>query len=60
MLQAPGQWTNQDLRLYHGTVDLMVSSILAGIRLDRGRVHTDFGQGFYTTTHQRQDGLLIS
>jgi hypothetical protein len=38
------------LRLYHGTVDVHIPSILAGIDVTRGRRTVDFGRGFYTTT----------
>jgi len=31
-----------------------VPSILAGVNVHHGRTHTDFGQGFYTTTVERQ------
>ena len=51
---TPSSWTNQRLTLYHGTVDRYVPSILSGINVRQGRAHTDFGQGFYTTTVERQ------
>lgn len=51
---TPSAWTNQLLSLYHGTLDMHVPSILAGINVHQGRAHTDFGQGFYTTTVERQ------
>jgi len=51
---TPSAWTNQLLSLYHGTLDIHVPSILAGINVHQGRAHTDFGQGFYTTTVERQ------
>ena len=48
-------WTNQDLVLYHGTIDTFAAAIVAGpILTSRGRTHTDFGPGFYTTTIRRQ------
>ena len=51
----PLPWTNQDIVLYHGTVDLHVASILKGtILTGKGRTHRDFGPGFYTTTKLRQ------
>ena len=50
----PSPWTNQLLSLYHGTLDMHVPSILAGVNVHHGRAHTDFGQGFYTTTVERQ------
>lgn len=45
-------WTNQDLRLYHGTVDAHVASVLGRINVNHPasrRAH-DFGPGFYTTS----------
>jgi hypothetical protein len=51
---TPHNWTNQHLTLYHGTLDVHVQSILAGINVNQGRAHTDFGKGFYTTTVERQ------
>ena len=51
---TPSIWTNQLLPLYHGTLDIHVPSILAGVNVHQGRAHTDFGQGFYTTTIERQ------
>jgi hypothetical protein len=50
----PTNWTNQHLTLYHGTLDAHVASILAGVNVNRGRAHTDFGKGFYTTTVEIQ------
>src|ERR1700674_4795453 len=47
-------WANQDLVLYHGTSDLYHASILAAVNVARGRSHTDFGRGFYTTTYLAQ------
>jgi hypothetical protein len=47
-------WTNPEIRLYHGTISASAASILAGISLGSGRVRTDFGQGFYTTTSEPQ------
>lgn len=53
-IPAPPRWTNQRVTLYHGTVQAFLPAILAGIDLDQGRTHTDFGRGFYTTTWLRQ------
>ena len=48
-------WTNQNLTLYHGTVDPFAMAIVTGpVLTSRGRTHTDFGPGFYTTTILRQ------
>ena len=51
----PGRWTNQDLELYHGTTLKAANAIASrGIALALCSPLTDFGQGFYTTTLQRQ------
>ena len=50
----PPVWTNQRLTLYHGTLDIYVKSILKGVNVNRGKLNTDFGRGFYTTTLLRQ------
>lgn len=50
----PVPWQNQDLVLYHGTIEKYRASIVHGIDVTRGRVNLDFGQGFYTTTFERQ------
>jgi hypothetical protein len=49
-------WTNPDLRLYHGTVDAHIPSVLGGINLAFPSVRSgsDFGRGFYTTTSEHQ------
>ncbi len=52
----PDPWTNQDLILYHGTVDIHYSSILQAVDVTKGRHLTDFGRGFYTTTLLSQAG----
>ncbi|WP_089935978.1 DUF3990 domain-containing protein [Candidatus Entotheonella palauensis] len=52
---SPIRWTNQDVTLYHGTLDRHVNAILTGgVNLTLGRMRTDFGRGFYTTTVERQ------
>src|SRR5205085_11816557 len=53
-LGALPPWTNQQITLYHGTVEAHVSSLLTGIHVGQGRARTDFGQGFYTTTWLEQ------
>jgi hypothetical protein len=50
-------WTNQAIVLYHGTLDLHVASIRTAVTVLLGRSHTDFGQGFYTTTVENQARL---
>jgi hypothetical protein len=47
-------WTNQNLVLYHGTIDKFVPAILSKIQISLGKPFTDFGPGFYTTTVIRQ------
>jgi hypothetical protein len=47
----PAPWTNQDLVLFHGTIDLVWTNPLTDpITVAAGRSSTDFGRGFYTTT----------
>lgn len=51
MLLSPPRWTNQPLRLYHGTLQADARSIVSrGVDVTRGRSGTDFGPGFYTTS----------
>ena len=48
-------WTNQDLVLFHGTVQLFAEEIVSGpIHVSKGEPLADFGPGFYTTTSERQ------
>jgi hypothetical protein len=55
IVYPPPVWINQDIILFHGTVDTYAGSILTGpVLVSRGRTHTDFGPGFYTTTLVRQ------
>ena len=55
ILYPPIIWTNQNILVFHGTVDTYAPAVLAGpILVSRGRTHTDFGPGFYTTTLMRQ------
>lgn len=53
-LTMPPIWCNQDLMLYHGTLDQHEASILNAIDPDKGKPNADFGTGFYTTTVRRQ------
>jgi hypothetical protein len=55
-VMSPGAplWTNQPLIVYHGTVDVHASSVLAGVKLSITDNDSDFGRGFYTTTSLRQ------
>lgn len=47
---VPPPWTNQDIFLFHGTLQAHVASILGGINLTVCHPRTDFGRGHYTTT----------
>jgi hypothetical protein len=51
----PPLWSNQDIVVYHGTVDTFAAAIVSGpIKVGLGKPNTDFGPGFYTTTLKRQ------
>ena len=50
----PRKWRNQDLILYHGTLSIFSASIRTKVDVRRGKIGTDFGRGFYTTTTKRQ------
>lgn len=50
----PPIWRNQDLVVYHGTIEKYLPSIAQGVDVRRGRLNLDFGQGFYTTTFAKQ------
>jgi hypothetical protein len=47
-------WTDQEIDLYHGTLDAHVGSVLQGVDLNRCGFLRDFGRGFYTTTNRLQ------
>jgi len=48
-------WTNQAMTVYHGTTLTYAQEIEAGnISVARGKLHRDFGRGFYTTTVYRR------
>ena len=55
-MPLPGipSWNDQDIVLYHGTLDAHVSSILQGVDLNKCKHLRDFGRGFYTTTKRSQ------
>jgi Protein of unknown function (DUF3990) len=55
-LPLPGilPWTDQEIILYHGTIDADVASITRGVDLNRCKHLQDFGRGFYTSTNQQQ------
>lgn len=45
------RWSNQALRLYHGTLEASARSIESrGVSVSYGRARTNFGPGFYTTS----------
>jgi hypothetical protein len=54
IVYPPPSWSNQDIVLYHGTVDVFAPAILTQISVSMGRSSTDFGPGFYATTLLRQ------
>ena len=43
-------WADQDITLYHGTLDIHVASILRAVDVTKGSYLKDFARGFYTTT----------
>lgn len=47
-------WSNQDIILYHGTIDSFAAAIVAKVEVSLGKPHRDFGAGFYTTTIRDQ------
>lgn len=55
VFQPTQPWTNQTVRLYHGTTTAHAASITrSGVRIGLGNPKADFGRGFYTTTIERQ------
>lgn len=54
VVYPPPPWSNQDIILYHGTVDEFAAAILSRVRVRLGKPATDFGPGFYTTTVYQQ------
>src|SRR3954466_2394934 len=51
----PPAWSNGPLVVYHGTLATHAATIQAhGVNPLKGRLGTDFGPGFYTTTVERQ------
>jgi hypothetical protein len=55
IVYPPSAWINQNVVLFHGTIDSFAGSVVTGPVLSgRGRKGTDFGPGFYTTTLLRQ------
>jgi uncharacterized protein DUF3990 len=55
LLLPPPSWTNQWIRLCHGTSTPAATAITtSGVLVSTGRPGTDFGPGFYTTTLERQ------
>lgn len=43
-------WADQDIVLYHGTLDIHVAFLLASVDVTKGSHLKDFARGFYTTT----------
>ena len=55
LFHPPSPWSNQPVRLYHGTtVEHAFSITTTGVRVSAGRSFIDFGPGFYATTLERQ------
>jgi hypothetical protein len=55
VFQPTAPWTNQTIRLYHGTTQPFAAAITGtGVQVATGEIGTDFGPGFYTTTIERQ------
>jgi hypothetical protein len=55
VFQQTRPWTNQTIRLYHGTTTAHLASIReSGVSVALGNSKKDFGPGFYTTTIERQ------
>ncbi len=53
-MSSPSTWINQDLVLFHGTIDRFEASILTDIDVSKGLWERDFGRGFYMTTSLAQ------
>ena len=53
-LAGTARWNDQNVLLYHGTVDIFVASILQAVDLRQCKPLRDFGTGFYTTTRLSQ------
>jgi hypothetical protein len=52
---TPALWHNQEIILYHGTLNKHANSILTlGIDIEKSRNASDFGRGFYLTTLKYQ------
>ena len=47
---SPVSWTNQNLVVYHGTIQTYGEILLASVNVFAGKARTDFGTGFLTTT----------
>lgn len=54
VVYPPPSWGNQDIVLYHGTIESYAAAIVAKVQVGLGRPNTDFGPGFYTTTKREQ------
>jgi hypothetical protein len=50
-VDRPVSWSNQDIVVYHGTVNTYVPALTGrAVSVSAGQRNTDFGPGFYTTT----------
>lgn len=47
-------WNDQDIALYHGTVQAHAFGIMNRVDVNQGQPLRDFGRGFYTTTNEQQ------
>jgi hypothetical protein len=47
-------WCDQDIILYHGTLEIHVASVLRRVDLNQCKHLRDFGRGIYTTTNRAQ------
>ena len=54
VVYPPSMWRNQDIVLYHGTIDAFAAAVVTKVQVGLGKPNTDFGPGFYTTTQLRQ------
>jgi hypothetical protein len=55
LLYPPTAWINQEIVLYHGTIESYADDIIGNsVDVQLGKPNRDFGPGFYTTTLFRQ------
>ena len=53
-LPGVSPWFDQDIVLYHATLNIAVDSVLHQVDLRKCGDFNDFGRGFYTTTNRQQ------